>query len=131
MSVVANKNEGSLQNQPLLPFFLADVDQQSSEIGEVVIDIPQSAIEYCFLEWKEPSFFFQDPVVIYMDLKWSRNPSVFNFLKTKFRSFKYDLQACLLLYFSILIISFVLKDGSLVQLVNQFLAWLSWKFVYT
>jgi hypothetical protein len=44
MSVATNNNEESLQNQPLLSFFLADVDQKSSKIGEVVIDIPQSTI---------------------------------------------------------------------------------------
>jgi hypothetical protein len=84
ISVATTENEEEIQDQPLMTSFPANVDQQIPEIGEPVFNILQSEIEDFTDQHKEYFYSFQDPVEIYMELKWSRELYVFDFLRIEF-----------------------------------------------
>ena len=61
-----------MQDQPLMTSFLEKVDYQFLEIGEPIVGIPRLEIDEFIVEQKEKIYFFQDPIAILMDLKWTK-----------------------------------------------------------
>jgi hypothetical protein len=75
---------------------------------------------------------FLDPITFYMQSNWIKEFFVIRFVKEEFQKFNYGPLDCkLLLYFLVPNITFVLKYGGQLHLVNQLLMWLHWKSDYT